>query len=70
MFDGRLISRNGDVNWTPRSCDLTPLVYILRGADKGKYCADKPETIEHLKVNIRDTIAQKLPPYTRKSAQK
>ena len=28
-FDGRLISRNGDVNWPPRSCDLTPLDYFL-----------------------------------------
>ena len=24
-FPGRVISRNGDYNWPPRSCDLTPL---------------------------------------------
>lgn len=24
-FNGSVISRNGDVNWPPRSCDLTPL---------------------------------------------
>ncbi|GFW89055.1 transposase [Trichonephila clavipes] len=28
-FGDRLISRFGPVNWTPRSCDLTPLDYFL-----------------------------------------
>ena len=29
-FPGRVISRNGDYNWSPRSCDLMPLdFYIL-----------------------------------------
>ena len=28
-FDGHLISRNGDVNWSSRSWDLTPLIYFL-----------------------------------------
>ena len=28
-FDERIISRNGPVNWPPRSCDLTPLDYFL-----------------------------------------
>lgn len=62
-FDGRLISRNGDVNWPPRSCDLTPLDYFLWGAVKDKCYADKPETIEHLKANIRDAIAE-IQPHT------
>ncbi|GFW15920.1 uncharacterized protein TNCV_4431931 [Trichonephila clavipes] len=30
-FDDRLISRFGPVNWSPRSCDLTPLDYFLWG---------------------------------------
>ncbi|GFV16983.1 hypothetical protein TNCV_4282151 [Trichonephila clavipes] len=30
-FGDRLISRFGPVNWPPRSCDLTPLVYFLWG---------------------------------------
>ncbi|GFT96235.1 putative transposable element [Trichonephila clavipes] len=30
-FGDRLISRFGPVNWTPRSCDLTPLDYFLWG---------------------------------------
>ncbi|GFW28450.1 DUF4817 domain-containing protein [Trichonephila clavipes] len=28
-FGDRLISHFGPVNWTPRSCDLTPLDYFL-----------------------------------------
>jgi len=35
-FENRIISRNGDVNWPPRSCDLTPLDYFLWGAVKDK----------------------------------
>ncbi|GFX40166.1 uncharacterized protein TNCV_4318011 [Trichonephila clavipes] len=30
-FGDRLISRFGPVNWSPRSCDLTPLDYFLWG---------------------------------------
>ena len=29
-FDGRLISRNGDINWSPISYDLTLRKYFLR----------------------------------------
>jgi len=29
VFENRIISRNVDVNWPPRSCDLTPLDYFL-----------------------------------------
>ena len=28
-FPGRVISRNGDYNWPPRSCDLTVLDFFL-----------------------------------------
>ena len=30
-FPGRVISRNGDYNWPPRSCDLTHLYFFLWG---------------------------------------
>ena len=30
-FPGRVISRNGDYNWPPRSCDSTPLDFFLWG---------------------------------------
>jgi len=29
VFENRIISRNADVNWPPRSYDLTPLDYFL-----------------------------------------
>ena len=58
VFGDRIISRRTDVVWPPRSCDLTPLDYYLRGAVKDKRYADKPETIDALKDNIREAIAE------------
>ena len=56
VFEDRIISRKTDVVWPPRSCDLTPLDYYLRGTVKDKYYADKPKTIDALKDNIREAI--------------
>ena len=39
--------------WPPRSCDLTPL-------DKDKCYADKPETTDALKDNIREASGEIL----------
>ena len=50
--------RKGDVNWPPRSCDLTQLNYFLWDAVYERRYADKPVTIEHLKANIRDAISE------------
>ncbi|GFX07868.1 uncharacterized protein TNCV_4161371 [Trichonephila clavipes] len=41
-FDDRLISRFGPVNWHLRSCDLTPLDYLLCGYVKSLVYADTP----------------------------
>ena len=41
-FPGRVISRNGDYNWPPRSCDLTPLDFFIWGYVKDKVYADTP----------------------------
>ncbi|GFX70600.1 DUF4817 domain-containing protein [Trichonephila clavipes] len=60
-FGGRLISRFGPVNWPPRSCDLTPLDYFLRGYVKSLVYADKPQTLDHLEDNIRRVIADIRP---------
>lgn len=57
-FPGRVISRFGDVNWPPRSCDLTPLDFFLWGYAKDRVYADNPLTLEHLKNNIREVIAE------------
>ena len=55
VFEERIISRRAEVVWPPRSCDLTPLDYYLWGA---KCYADKPETIDALKDNIREAIGE------------
>lgn len=55
-FQNRIISKNGDVNWPPRSCDLTPLDYFLWGAVKDKCYANHPETIQDLKHEIQVAI--------------
>ena len=50
VFKDRIISRRTDAAWPPRSCDLIPLHHYLY--------ADKPETIDALKDNIRKTIGE------------
>lgn len=57
IFENRIISKNGDVNWPPRSCDLTPLDYYLWGAVKDVCYANKPSTIDDLKHEIEVAIA-------------
>ena len=36
-FPGRVISRRGDINWAPRSCDLTPLDFFCRATRENKF---------------------------------
>jgi hypothetical protein len=43
------IFRGGDVNWPPKSCDLTPLDFFLW---------NKSQSVDTLKVNIINVIAQ------------
>ena len=56
-FGERVISRNGPVEWSPRSCDLTPLDFFLWGHIKSLVFANKPATSEDLKDNIQREIA-------------
>ena len=56
VFENRIIRRNSDVNWPPRSCDLAPLDYFLWGAVKDKCYANHSETIEALKHEVEVTI--------------
>ena len=44
-FPGRVIFRNGDYNWPPRSCDLTPLDFFILSYVKDKVYADAPQSI-------------------------
>ena len=58
VFEDRIISRRSDIIWPPRSCDLTPLNYYLWDAAKDNSYAEKPETIDALKDNIREAIGE------------
>ena len=60
-FEGMIISRDGDVNWPPRSCDLTPLDFFLWGYLKSQVYTNKPQTIDAFKVNITNVIQQIQP---------
>ncbi|GBP08000.1 hypothetical protein EVAR_71286_1 [Eumeta japonica] len=52
-FGDSLLSHFGSVNWPPTFCDVTPLDYFLWGYIKSLVYADKPQTLNHLKDNIR-----------------
>ena len=58
VIEDRIISCRADVVQPPGSCDLTPLNYYLWGAVRDKHYADKPETIDALKGNIREAIGE------------
>ena len=58
VFEDCITSRRADVVWPPRSCVLTPLDYYLWSTVKDKCYANKPETIEALKYNIREGIGE------------
>jgi hypothetical protein len=57
-FPGRVIARNGDVNWPPRSCDLTPLDYFLWGYVKSQVYKNNPQSIPELKDKIIRVIGE------------
>lgn len=56
-FGESIISRNGPVNWPPRSCDLTPLDSFLWGYVKSLVYSNKPATLDALRMNIVRVIA-------------
>ena len=58
IFEDRIISHRTNVVWPPGSCNLTTLDYYLWGAIKDKCYADKPETSDTLKDNIREAIGE------------
>lgn len=58
FFPNRLISKNGDIDWPPRSPDSTPPDFFLWGYLKSKVYNNKPATLRALKNNIRREIAK------------
>jgi hypothetical protein len=57
-FPGRVISRNGNQNWPPRSCDLTACEFFHWGFVKSHVYANKPQTIPEIKAEIRHVIGE------------
>jgi hypothetical protein len=53
LFGERIISRNSQNNWPPRSPDLSAPDYFLWGYLKERVYVNKPPTLEQLKENIR-----------------
>lgn len=57
-FSNRVISKNADVQWPPRSCDITPLDFYLWGYVKSLVYANRPQTLNDLKTNIIRVIGE------------
>ena len=66
-FHGRVISRRDDVNWPPRSCDLTPLDFSLWGFLKGKVYANDPQTIPEAKKKLEVPLMKLVRNYAKMS---
>ena len=57
-FPGRVISRNVDQEWPPRSRDLTPCDFFLWAFVESRAHSNKPQTIRDLKAEIRRVIGE------------
>ena len=60
-FPERLISIRGDLEWPARSPDLTPCDFFLWGFLKSRVYVNRPSTLEDLKTNIQEEIANITP---------
>src|SRR3954466_6638382 len=56
-FTGRCIGRAGSLAWPPRSPDLNPLDFYLRGHIKTNVYRTKPGSIDELMQRITDSVA-------------
>jgi hypothetical protein len=56
LFGERIISKNSQINWPPRSPDFSAPDYFLWGYLKEQMYVNKPRTLEQLKENIRAEI--------------
>jgi len=60
-FSERLISIRGDFEWPARSADLAPCDFFLWGFLKSRVYVNRPRTIQDLKINIQEEIANITP---------
>ena len=56
VFDRRLVALGTEVEWPPRSPDLTPMDFFLWGYIKGKVFLTPPENIQELRRRIIDAF--------------
>jgi hypothetical protein len=70
MFLGHVVSLRGDIEWPPRSSDLTPCDFFLRGYLKGQVYKHRRQTLEGLKEVITQEVAAILPEMTRRVMEK
>jgi hypothetical protein len=60
-FPERLISIRGDLEWPARSSDLAPCDFFLWGLLKSHVYVNRPRTLQDLKTNIQEEIANITP---------
>ena len=65
MFPNHVISKFGDINWPPRSPDLTAPDFFLRGYFKSVLFKGRPKTLNELKERITEEIHNINPEMTR-----
>ena len=56
MFPNHVISKFGDINWPPRSPDLTAPDFFLWGYLKSVVYKGRPKTLNELKERITEEI--------------
>lgn len=61
MFPNRWIGRRGPIEWPARSPDLTPLDFFLWGYLKSKVYINRPNTLDELKIRIREEVQRITP---------
>ena len=61
LFPGKLISKKGDVQWPPRSPDLSPLDVFLWGHLKATVYAHSLRSLRQLRIRIRAAITSLTP---------
>lgn len=70
LFRGRVIGRNMEQPWPPRSPDLTPLDFFLWGYLKQKVYMCRPfRDVNHLEEVIRHFVLLMSPDFARKAVQ-
>ena len=64
-FEGRVISRNSDVEWPPYSPDLNPLDYFFWGYALAEVVRRKPDDLDELKGIVEEVVSNVAPEVVR-----